>query len=123
MNPSTHLSAFQFRPQDGTSLIGFAAQCKKQGDYDWRESASPESTTYAAGCLEGELAFALSVDTTPELTLAKCRWELLLRLGLAGDKLTLEQERLKGWVVGMLFALESSLSEEIAISHKEIQHA
>ncbi|MBX9298227.1 hypothetical protein K5M33_14060 [Chromobacterium vaccinii] len=65
------------------------------------------------GMLEGELAFALSVNKdSPSRTLTQCKSQLLLRLGLEGDTLTLEQLRLRGWIIGLLESVATALDPD-----------
>ncbi|MDF0604673.1 hypothetical protein HZU77_003270 [Neisseriaceae bacterium TC5R-5] len=67
---------------------------------------------YLAGYLEGELAFALATQPqSVSATLYRCQQAVLLRLGLDGE-LTLEQQRLKGWLLGLLGSLHDALAQQ-----------
>lgn len=67
--------------------------------------------SYMMGCGEGELAFSVaSISGDIGHTIENCRDQLLLRLGLTGT-LTPEQQRLRGWIVGLMCGMELSLIE------------
>lgn len=102
----TH-SSIQFCPANATALLPYAAAANARDDL---LQESPEVAAYASGTYEGELAFALSVADTLPGTIARCRSHLLIRLGLCGDNLTIEQNRTFGFIAGLLCSLEDSLS-------------
>lgn len=100
-----------FRPQEGSRLLGFAANVRGES-LDEIHYDSHATRAYAMGNLEGELAFAVAAN--PEsllLTMQGCQRELLLRLGLVGD-LGVEQERLRGWIIGLIGSLSASFDTE-----------
>lgn len=102
-----------FRPEVGSQLVAFAANVRASALADIHQE-SHTTRAYVIGSLEGELAFSVVVrpDSAAD-TVSNCKNELLLRLGLVGD-LSAEQERLRGWIVGMLGALSDSLEGEEA---------
>ena len=74
--------------------------------------------SYSAGNAEGELAFAVaaalanrSEDPFPILV-SLLQSALLLRLGLSPEILPLEQDRLKGWIVGMFGLLQEAVVQQ-----------
>lgn len=82
---------------------------------------TPQTNAYLRGCGEGELAFAFSVvEESPTCTIARCKHELLLRLGLDGDDLTTEQARLKGYIAGLLSSLEEAFYDEDDGAEQEV---
>ena len=100
-----------FRPDEGSRLLAFAANVRAETLDDIRHDGHA-TRAYVMGSLEGELAFA--VAATPDsllLTMQGCQRELLLRLGLVGD-LSIEQERLRGWIVGLIGSLSASFDAE-----------
>jgi len=102
-----------FRPEEGSRLLDFAAQVRTDSLDDIQHDRHA-TRAYVMGNLEGELAFAVAAcpDSLP-LTMQRCQREMLLRLGLVGD-LTIEQERLRGWIIGLLGSLYASLEGEEA---------
>ncbi|MEN6082898.1 hypothetical protein [Chromobacterium piscinae] len=73
---------------------------------------------YSAGNAEGELAFAVaaalanrSVDLIPCLV-SLLQSALLLRLGLSPERIPPDQDRLKGWIVGMFGLLQEAVVEQ-----------
>lgn len=102
------ITAVPFCPSEGTRLLDYAVTARRDFLDEIGHNAHA-TRAYAMGSLEGELAFALAVDPdSPYMTFSNCRQALLLRLGLAGEGLTLEQERLRGWIVGLLSTLSAS---------------
>ncbi|MBT2866545.1 hypothetical protein ACEU07_03745 [Chromobacterium violaceum] len=105
------MNRVHFNPAAGSRLLPAVENLRHEADELIHEH--DDTRAYLLGALEGELIFALSVDKdSPSGTLTRCKSQLLLRLGLEGRSLTLEQQRLRGWIVGMLesiaFALEGS---------------
>lgn len=100
-----------FRPGEGGQFVSLAASARAS-ILAAADQQSPTTRAYVIGNLEGELAFGVAVrpDSAAD-TVNSCKNELLLRLGLVGD-LSAEQERLRGWIVGMLGALSDSLEGE-----------
>ena len=106
-----HIHAFPFNPNAGSRLLPAVENLRHEVDELIYESNDTQA--YLLGALEGELVFALSVDKdSPSGTLTRCKSQLLLRLGLEGSGLTLEQQRLRGWIVGMLESIASTLNPE-----------
>lgn len=103
-----------FRPENGSSLIATArAMLDTHGLSDLRHD-DQDTTAYCYGNIEGELAFAMAAAVTDSaaVTVKNCQQSLLNRLGLACDTLTLEQQRLRGWVVGMMASIACALETE-----------
>lgn len=59
---------------------------------------SVNDASYSAGCINGE-----TIDDTK----SQCKFELLRRLGIVGNNLTITEECVKDVIIGMFFALES----------------
>lgn len=97
-----------FRPEDGSRLLAFAANVRAETLDEIRHDGH-DTRAYVMGSLEGELAFAVSANPhCAANTVHRCQDALLLRIGLSGDALTLEQQRLRGWIVGLLGSLSAS---------------
>ncbi|MDF0605940.1 hypothetical protein HZU77_009770 [Neisseriaceae bacterium TC5R-5] len=80
-------------------------------NYRLHEEADDAIRAYLSGCIEGELAFALNAHQHSAVTTVyRCQQALLSRLGLTGE-LNPEQQRLKGWLVGLLDSLTEALDE------------
>lgn len=100
-----------FHSEEGSRLLAFAANVRAETLDDIRHDGHA-TRAYVMGSLEGELAFAVAAN--PEsllLTMQGCQRELLLRLGLVGD-LGVEQERLRGWIIGLIGSLSASFDTE-----------
>ncbi|MDC7718991.1 hypothetical protein PQU95_17450 [Vogesella sp. DC21W] len=103
----------RFCPEEGGQLVSLAASTRASVLADIYQE-SPTTRAYVIGNLEGELAFSVAVrPDSAAATVNRCKNELLLRLGLEGE-LSVEQQRLRGWIVGMLGALSDSLQGEEA---------
>lgn len=101
-----------FRPAAGSRLLDFAATVRTEY-LDELRFDQHDTRAYVMGSLEGELAFAVSADPDcAAATVCCCQDALLLRIGLSGDGLTLEQQRLRGWIVGLLGSLSASFDTE-----------
>lgn len=107
-------TALTFAPAEATNLLEIAKQ--RRTDYlDEIGQRDYHGQAFAVGSIEGEAAFALAVEADNALvTVHSCQSALLLRLGLEGNGLTLEQTRLRGWIVGLLGSLAASLDQEDA---------
>ncbi|OBU85874.1 hypothetical protein [Chromobacterium subtsugae] len=77
-----------------------------------------DDESYSAGNAEGELAFAVaaalanrSEDPLPYLV-RLLQSALLLRLGLSPERIPPDQDRLKGWIVGMFGLLQEAVVEQ-----------
>ncbi|UTH72233.1 hypothetical protein [Chromobacterium sp. IIBBL 290-4] len=74
--------------------------------------------SYGYGGIEGELAYALAASTSTNVreTIEGCQEQLLLRLGLTSRQgLTIEQQRLRGWITGLfagMFCAVEDLEED-----------
>ncbi|MEO4029027.1 hypothetical protein ABH313_13390 [Chromobacterium vaccinii] len=101
-----------FNPAASTCLLPAAEILLREvgNDLIYSDNASQACLM---GVLEGELAFALSVHKdNPSRTLTQCKSQLLLRLGLEGDALTLEQQRLRGWIIGLLESVATAIAPD-----------
>lgn len=106
------MSIVHFNPAS-VSCLSPAAETLRREIVDDLLLSDHTTLAYTLGSIEGELAFALSMDKdSPSRTLTRCKSQLLLRLGLEGSTLTLEQQRLRGWIVGLLESAASSLDEQ-----------
>lgn len=101
-------SLLTFRPEEGSRLLAFAANVRAE-TLDEISHDGHGTRSYVMGNLEGELAFSIAArPDSIQATVRGCQDELLLRLGLVGELQT-EQERLRGWIVGLLGSLSASL--------------
>lgn len=106
------MNAIHFDPAPVSCLLP-AAETLRRAVVDDLHGSDNAAQAYIMGSLEGELIFALMVEKdSPSRTLTRCKSQLLLRLGLEGNALTLEQQRLRGWIVGLLESAASSLDAQ-----------
>ncbi|WP_047248872.1 hypothetical protein [Chromobacterium subtsugae] len=106
------MSIVRFDPAAVSCLLPAAENLRRE-IVDGLIHENDDTQAYTLGSLEGELIFALSVEKgSPSRTLTRCKSHLLLRLGLEGQHLTIEQQRLRGWIVGLLESVAYSLDEQ-----------
>ncbi|WP_440026816.1 hypothetical protein [Chromobacterium amazonense] len=80
---------------------------------DSLKSEGVDVVSYHMGAIEGSMIFSLCADQgRPSETINNCKRHLLLRLGLEGNALTLEQQRLRGWIVGLMESAIEALDPE-----------
>ncbi|MDF0605404.1 hypothetical protein HZU77_007035 [Neisseriaceae bacterium TC5R-5] len=102
------MNTVEFNPRV-TPFAGLSADIIEQ--YRLHQEQDEPTRAYLAGCIEGELAFALaSHPHSAVTTFYRCQQALLQRLGLVNE-VTPEQRRLKGWIVGLFGCMTESLSD------------
>jgi len=103
-----------FRPENGSSLIAAAQTIAHEYGLMEMDDSDQGAIAYCHGNIEGELAFAMAtvMAGAATATVRHCQQSLLNRLGLACDGLTLEQQRLRGWIVGMMSSIAAAVDSE-----------
>jgi len=103
-----------FCPENGSSLIATARTIAHDYGLTEMDDNDQDAIAYCHGNIEGELAFAMAAVATnvATATIRNCQQSLLNRLGLACDNLTLEQQRQRGWIVGMMSCIAAALDPE-----------
>ncbi|MDF0607105.1 hypothetical protein HZU77_015895 [Neisseriaceae bacterium TC5R-5] len=102
---------YSYHPQTVSPLLPLAAILSQQHDLVHAQDAAERA--YLHGCVEGELAFALATHpSSASLSVSGCLDALLLHLGLEHSPLTCQQQRLRGWVIGLFGTLADALEQE-----------
>ena len=109
---STANRCVPFNPDAATPLMAVAEHFRSE-QLDNIGPSQHVAKAYVMGCIEGEFAFALAcAGIDAEIAVLGCCDALLLRLGLVGEALSVEQVRLKGWIAGLMTSLSSSFEED-----------
>ncbi|MDF0604043.1 hypothetical protein HZU77_000030 [Neisseriaceae bacterium TC5R-5] len=103
-----------YHPQTASPFLALASGLSQQ--HDLKASHDAAERAYLHGCIEGELAFAFATHpTSASLSVSGCQEALLLRLGLEQSLLSPEQQRLRGWIIGLFGTLAEALEQEEGI--------
>ncbi|QRO32599.1 hypothetical protein [Chromobacterium violaceum] len=104
-----------FKPEKASPLVPWARKLRQ--DYGFDEHINPgnaKSSAYLCGSLEGDMAFALAAAGNENASdaIRHCQEQLILRLGITGANDTIEDTRLRGWIVGLFNAM-ALMAEDI----------
>lgn len=104
------MTAARFNAFNGSELIETARSLLDSHLTEFDE-LNDDTASYVLGNLEGETAFAVAaaLRSEPAQAIRTCQRQLLIRLGLSGDSLSIEQQRTRGWIVGMMGSIASAL--------------
>jgi hypothetical protein len=107
------MTAARFNAANGSDMIETARNLLETHLTEFDE-LDDDTTSYVMGNLEGETAFAVAaaLRSQPDHTIQACQRQLLIRLGLTGKNLSIEQQRTRGWIVGMMGSIANSLEDK-----------
>ncbi|NWK79813.1 hypothetical protein [Aquitalea sp. LB_tupeE] len=100
----------RFNAANGSELIEMANRLLDSHLTEF-DDLDDDTASYVLGCVEGETAFAVAaaLRSEPAQAIRTCKRQLLIRLGLSGNNLSIEQQRTRGWIVGMMGSIASAL--------------
>jgi len=104
------MTAARFNAANGSELIETARNLLDSHLTEF-DDLDDDTASYVLGNLEGETAFAVAaaLRSQPDYIIQVCQRQLLIRLGLTGKNLSIEQQRTRGWIVGMMGSIANSL--------------
>lgn len=104
------MTAARFNAANGSELIETARNLLDSHLIEF-DDLDDDTASYVLGNLEGETAFAVAaaLRSQPAHTIQACQRQMLIRLGLAGNNLSIEQQRTRGWIIGMMGCIATSL--------------